>query len=340
VTRPVGWGVVGCGWVARDYVLPALRATPGARLVGVHDPDPEAAAGTGARTTVHLDELLELRGLDAVYVATPNDAHAGVVAAAVARGVAVLCEKPLAHDVADARAAVAACRATGVVAGTAFDQRFHPAHQRISRLVAQGALGTVTAVRIVYGCWLPPGWSPDGRHHDNWRVDPARAGGGAGMDLAPHGVDLVGALVGEDLTELVAIPRRRVHRYAVDDGTVLAGATPNGVLASLHVSYATPDALPRRRLEVVGTAGQLVALDTMGQTPGGSLTFLDAGGGAAEAIGFDPLTGPFDGQLAAFTAAVAGTAEWAWPIERDLLLHELLVTALAAPTAEKVLTCP
>lgn len=333
--EPVGWGIVGCGWVARDHVLPALLATPGARLAGAFDRDPAAAvrlAAAGGTATEDLGALLALPGLHAVYVATPNHAHAEVVTAVAARGVPVLCEKPLAADVADAAALVAACGRTGVLAGAAFDQRFHPAHRRIAELVVAGELGTVTAVRIVYGCWLPPDWSPDGDPHDNWRVDPARAGGGALVDLAPHGIDLVGALLGPehggDLETLVALTQRRVHDYRVDDGAVLAGRTASGALFSAHVAFNTADPLPRRRLEVVGTRAQLVAVDTMGQTAGGTLTRIDARTGDPTDVRFDTATSPFAAQLAAFGAAVAGPAEWPWPLHRDLRLHELLHAAL------------
>lgn len=323
----VGWGIVGCGWVARDYVLPALRATPGARLVGTCDRDPAAArrlAGGGFATDA-LEALLDRPGLHAVYVATPNSAHATVVTEVAARGIPVLCEKPLAADVADARALVAAAR--GGLAGVAFDQRFHPAHQRISELVEAGELGTVTAVRIVYGCWLPPDWSPDSGPHDNWRVDPARAGGGAMVDLAPHGIDLLGALLRDDVEWLTVLTQRRVHPYPVDDGAALGGRTADGVLFSAHVSFNTADVLPRRRLEVVGTRAQLVAENTMGQTPGGTVTRIDAVSGAATEVPFDRITSPFTAQLSAFGAAVLGTADWPWPLERDLRLHELLHAA-------------
>lgn len=324
----VGWGLVGCGWVARDHVLPGLLAVPGAHLVAVHDRDPQAAARlVGAPlVSADLDALLRA-GPDAVYVATPNHTHAGVVAAVAAAGVPVLCEKPLAADVAGARELV---RAVGDgVAGIAFDQRFHPAHRQIAELVGAGELGTVTAVRITYGCWLPPGWSPDGRAHDNWRVDPTRAGGGAVVDLAPHGIDLLGVLLGgDDLVRLDVTVQRRVHDYPVDDGGVLAGRTAGGVLYGAHVSFNTADALPRRRLAVVGTRAQIIAVDTMGQTPGGTLTRLDARTGAALDIPFDTITSPFTAQLAAFSAAVTGAAEWAYPVHRDLVLHELLHAAL------------
>ena len=339
----VGWGIVGCGWVARDHVLPGLLATPHHRLVAACDLDMRAArqltGASDAFATDQLNALLERPDVNAVYVATPNHTHAGVVAAIAARGVAVLCEKPLAADLPQARALVTAAR--GALVGAAFDQRFHPAHRRIAELVAAGELGTVTAVRIVYGCWLAPDWTPGDSEgvpaedvgYDNWRVDPARAGGGALIDLAPHGVDLLGALLGDDLAQLRVLTHRRVHDYPVEDGAVLIGRTGCGVLMSAHVSFNTRDPLPRRRLEVVGTRAQLVAQNTMGQTPGGTLTRIDAHTGAATDVAFDTLTSPFAAQLAAFGAAVSGAARWPWPLERDLRLHELLHTALAEDAA-------
>ncbi|MEJ2863171.1 Gfo/Idh/MocA family protein [Actinomycetospora flava] len=319
-----GWGVVGAGWVARDFVLPAIDADPAAHLVGVHDRDPAALDGLSPGYA-DLDDLLAAPGLDAVYVATPNHAHAPVVAAVADAGVPVLCEKPLAHDVPAAKEIVAATG--GLLAGTAFDQRFHPAHEAIAGMVAAGDLGVVTTVRIVYGCWLPADWRTPVGGSDNWRVDPARAGGGAMIDLAPHGLDLTGRLLGEDVVDLVALTATRVHDYATDDTAVLAGRTASGTLLSQHVSFSTADPLPRRRLEVVGTRAQLVAENTLGQDAGGTLTRIDASTGAAEPVVFDADAGPFARQLAAFGAAVRGEATWPYPLQRDLALHTLLMEA-------------
>ncbi|WP_320780507.1 Gfo/Idh/MocA family oxidoreductase, partial [Streptomyces sp. CRN 30] len=282
-------------------------------------------------------------------VATPNHAHRPAVEAVAAAGAAVLCEKPLAADLAEAERLVTACRRAGTLAATAYDQRFHPAHRAVRAMVAAGALGTVTAVRITYCCWLPPAWSPDGRPYDNWRADPARAGGGAALDLAPHGLDLAGVLLGgDDVAELTALVQHRVHPYPVDDGAVLAGRTGGGVLVALHVAYNTPDTLPRRRLEVVGTRGQLTAVDTLGQDAGGALWLSGAHTAERVRVPFDTGASPFAGQVRAFSAAVAavraGTPParaWPWPLGRDLALHRLLLEALshartgvaASPTA-------
>ena len=329
----VGWGIAGCGWVARDHALPALLEVPAAQVVALHDVSADALARMPVDAARHtdLDAFLATPGLDAVYVAAPNALHRQLVEAAAGAGKAVLCEKPLAADVADAEAIVKAC--DGQLLGTAYDQRWHPAHVRLRELVPE--LGTVTAVRIVYCCWLPADWSPDGRPHDNWRVDPARAGGGAAIDLAPHGLDLVGVLLGEDVEQLTALTQIRVHDYAVDDGALLSGRTPSGVLVSLHVAYNTPDALPRRRLEVVGTRGMLTAVDTMGQTAGGSLTLhAEASAGPADCSQPSDVRfgagSPFPAQFAAFTAAVAGDAAWPYDPARDLRLHRLLLQALDA----------
>jgi 1,5-anhydro-D-fructose reductase (1,5-anhydro-D-mannitol-forming) len=317
------WGIAGCGWVARDHALPGLLAA-GGQVVGLHDTSAEAMARmpVDAPGFASVDELLAV-GLDALYVATPNAAHRAHVEAAAAAGVPMLCEKPLAADVADAEAMVKACTGAGVLLGTAYDQRWHPAHVRLRSLMPE--LGTVTAVRIVYACWLPADWTPDGVPRPNWRADRSVAGGGAAIDLAPHGLDLVGTLLGEDVELLTALVQSRVQDYAVDDGALLTGRTSSGVLVSLHVAYNTPDALPRRRLEVVGTEGMAVAVDTMGQTAGGSLTLLRP----------DPVqvpfsdASPFEAQFAAFGAAVAGDRDaWPYDAERDLRLHRLLLEAL------------
>jgi 1,5-anhydro-D-fructose reductase (1,5-anhydro-D-mannitol-forming) len=250
---PVGWAVVGCGWVARDYVIPALRAARNARLAALCDRDPaaldRAAKGSDIPVTSDLAAVLADPRVHCVYVATPNDQHAPVVTTCAAAGRHVLCEKPMATNAADAAAMVAACAQAGVTLGTAFDQRFHAAHRHLRSLVADGALGTVTQIRIFYACWLPPDWTAD-----NWRADLRRAGGGALWDLAPHGIDLLEVLLDSPWSELHALTQRRVHAYDVDDGAVLTGRFADGTLGTIQVAYNCPDHYPRRTLELSGPA--------------------------------------------------------------------------------------
>ena len=328
----IRWGIAGFGWVARDHAAPAIRAA-GHTLAAIADPSPAVRAraeADGVAAFLDTDALLAAGGVDALYVATPNHFHAAPTIAALTAGVPVLCEKPMAAQLADAEAMAAAARATGTLAGTAFDQRHHPAHIAVADAIAGGAIGRPVAVRIAYCCWLDPLWRPPGAGADepNWRADPAAAGGGAVMDLAPHGLDLVQRLTGEPVERLHITLQRRTHDYPVDDGGVLSGRTTGGVLLTQHVAYNCPDALPRRRLEVLGEAGLLVAENTMGQTAGGSVTLVRADG-ASEPLAFDALRSPFQIQMEAFARAVAGKAH-DFDLERDLALARLLHGALEA----------
>ena len=310
LTAPVHWGIAGCGWVARDYVAPAMAAASTVRLTAVCDPDPAALSRIASEAPeiarhATLADFLATPGLEAVYVATPNHLHRPIVEAAARAGKHVLCEKPMATSLADAEAMVAACRGNGVRYATAFDQRFQARHRRLRELVREGRLGEITAVRVHYACWTPADWSPPTTQgtHDNWRIDPARAGGGAFIDLAPHGLDLAQVLLGEPLVETRGLLQRRVFDYPVDDGAVLVGRFRSGALLLLNVAYNCPDHFPRRTLELIGTRAMAIAQDTMGQTPGGTLRLVDAASGTTETVAVTAAedVSPFAAGIEAFS---------------------------------------
>ena len=343
----VRWGVIGCGWVARDYVAPGIARAANNRLTALYDVNPRAmerlvetvGAGVEAdspfdpaavRRHTNLEEFLQAPDLDAVYIATPNDSHRSLTEAAARAGKHVLCEKPMATSYPDAAAMVKTCRAHGVTYATAFDQRFHRRHQALREIIADDRLGTITHARIHYACWTPGDWFPptDDGSHDNWRIDPRRAGGGAFIDLAPHGLDLTQHLLGEQIEHVECIFQRRVFDYVVDDGAALVGRFSSGALLSMNVAYNCPDNYPRRTLEIIGTKAMAVARDTMGQTPGGSLRIIDAEGDAHEIeIDTDSDISPFERQVTEFADALLNDKPFPFPPERDLHTMRLLETA-------------
>jgi len=311
------WGIVGYGWVARDYMAPGIRAA-GGTVTAIVDPAAATraqAAAQGLAAFETVEAMLAAGVCDLVYVATPNDAHLAPVRTCAAAGMPVLCEKPLAATLHDAEAMAQAV--AGTLYGTAFDQRHHPAHRAMAQAIADDAIGRAIAVRIVYACWVGPTWTAD-----NWRADPARAGGGAVIDLALHGLDLTQFLLGEPLTDLSIMLQRRIHDYPVDDGGMLTGRTASGVLMQAHVAYNCPEVLPRRRLEVLGERGLLVATDTMGQTAGGTLVRRCGEDGAETRLPFDADGSPFAAQAAAFMRAAQGHAH-DFSMPRDLALMRL-----------------
>ncbi len=320
------WGIAGFGWVARDFAAPAIAASANGVLAAIYDTSGKArqqAASAFPDASLHSDLDRFLGEVDAVYVATPNHAHREIVEAAARAGVAVFCEKPMAATWQDAEAMVAACARAGILYATAFDQRFHPAHLQAAGLIREGALGRLFAVRIAYCCWLDSNFQDD-----NWRIDRARAGGGALMDLAPHGLDLASCLLGEPLTNVAALAQTRVQDYAVEDGAMIIARSVSGVLVQLHVAYNCPEIFPRRRLELLGTRAQLVACDTMGQTAGGTLTMTDAATGASRQV---PVPGtersPFLNQMEAFAQACLTGRPFPHQPSQDLHIMELVAQA-------------
>ena len=324
----LGWGIVGCGWLARDYAAPAIRASRNGRLVAAFDPRAHAAEALAAdRPHTSLEGLLADDAVGAVYVCTPNHLHAKQACAAAEAGKPVLCEKPTARTAAEAEGMVTTMERRGVPIATAYDQRYHPAHLELKQRIDAGVLGTLTCVRIHYACWTGRDWTaPGDAAHDNWRVDPARAGGGAMIDLAPHGLDLFQTLAGEPIEDVACFLQRRVHTDTpVDDGAVLSARTASGVLLSHTVAYNRPEAFPRRTLEVYGTDGMARLENTMGQDPGGTMTITRAADGSSQTITFPPDgRSPFLNLVEAFADAVTGGPPWPFDLRADLHTMRLL----------------
>jgi 1,5-anhydro-D-fructose reductase (1,5-anhydro-D-mannitol-forming) len=143
---PRGWGLIGASTIAREYMIPAITAQPDGRVVAVMSRSAErgrryAADNAIDRAYDNLPALLADPGVDAVFVSTTNERHCAETIAAAAAGKHVLCDKPLALTLADARTMVDACRRAGVVMGTNHHLRSAVAFRRMRRLVREGRSG-------------------------------------------------------------------------------------------------------------------------------------------------------------------------------------------------------
>jgi predicted dehydrogenase len=178
-------GFLGVGWIGR-HRMEAMVATGAIHVAAIADPSPEMAAEAAklapeAVRASSLDELLEC-DLDGVVIATPSAMHAEQSIAALERGVAVFCQKPLGRTAAETRAAVDAARKADRLLAVDLSYRHTEGMRRIRELVEAGALGRVYAADLVFH----NAYGPD----KPWFYDPALAGGGCVMDLGVHLVDL------------------------------------------------------------------------------------------------------------------------------------------------------
>jgi predicted dehydrogenase len=178
-------GFLGVGWIGR-HRMGALAATGVAEVVALADPSPEVllearALMPHAAALSSLDDLLACE-LDGVVIATPSALHAEQAETALARGCAVFCQKPLARTGAENRRVVAAARRADRLLGVDLSYRHTRAMQRIRQLVADGEIGEVYAIDLVFH----NAYGPD----KAWFRDPRLSGGGCVIDLGIHLVDL------------------------------------------------------------------------------------------------------------------------------------------------------
>lgn len=224
-------GFLGVGWIGRERMR-ALVETGFAEIAAVADSSDDAlrsarSLAPAAAAVASLDALLA-QELDGVVIATPSALHAAQAQAALERGVAVFCQKPLARTAPENARIVAAARRADRLLGVDFSYRHTQAMQRIRALIGAGEIGDVYAVDLTFH----NAYGPD----KAWFRDPELSGGGCVIDLGIHLVDLalwtfgfppVGAVSSRLYARGVPLERgaRVVEDYAVAQFDVNGGAT-------------------------------------------------------------------------------------------------------------------
>jgi predicted dehydrogenase len=185
------WGILGPGRISRAF-LTGLAGSATERAVAVGSRELARAETVAqhfevSRAYGSYEQLLADDDVEAVYVATPNSAHAQWAIAAAEAGRHVLCEKPLGVSRAEAESMFAAAREHDVWLMEAFMYRFHPRTLRLAELVAAGEIGTPTLVRASFGFAVTD--------TANVRLD-AQLAGGALMDVGCYPVNAARMLAG------------------------------------------------------------------------------------------------------------------------------------------------
>jgi len=176
-------GFVGLGWIGRNRLQAVVEAGV-AEIVAIQDVQASAVSEALSGDAVGFSEFEELlrEDLDGIVIATPNCFHAEQSIAALERGIAVFCQKPLGRDAGETRKIVDAAQKADRLLGVDLSYRAIPAMQVVSDLVASGELGKVFAVEAKFF----NGYGPD----KAWFRDYSLAGGGCVLDLGSHLVDL------------------------------------------------------------------------------------------------------------------------------------------------------
>ena len=250
-------GVVSFAHVHSAAYAAVLKDLDAADFIGITDEDPgrgaEAAEQFGVRFFEGAASLFD--EVEAVVVCSENKNHARDVIPALQGGVHVLCEKPIATKVEDARAMIQASENSGSQLRTAFPVRYLPPVARAREIVRGGSMGRVLAVNGTNHGQIPGGWF----------LDPELAGGGAVMDHTVHLADLLRWMLDVEVRSVYAEVGSFFGAGGTDDAAILTlelegGSFADGAFATIDPSWSRGEGYPTWgdvTLRISGSSGVL-----------------------------------------------------------------------------------
>jgi 1,5-anhydro-D-fructose reductase (1,5-anhydro-D-mannitol-forming) len=299
--KKLGWGLIGASDIAKTRMIEAINGDPDSAVVAVMSLSEErakkyAAENAVPRSYTSVASVLADPEVDIVYISTTNERHKQEVTLAAQSGKHVLCEKPLALTVQDAREMLETCQQAHVVLGTNHHLRNAVTHRALRRLIKEGAIGRPLAARVFHAVYLPP-------RLQGWRLDRPEAGGGVIMDITVHDADTLHFALDDDAEEVVAISGQQgLAQSGLEDAVMGAIRFRSGLLAQFHDAFTIKNA--RTGFEVHGSDGSLIGEDVMTQEPQGRL-FLQREG-KREEVDLGPHENLYAHQVRHFNAAVLG----------------------------------
>jgi 1,5-anhydro-D-fructose reductase (1,5-anhydro-D-mannitol-forming) len=264
----LGWGLIGASDIAKTRMIEAINGQPDSAVVAVMSTSEERAKRYAAENGIprfysSVEAVLADPEVNVVYISTTNERHKQEVALAAKSGKHVLCEKPLALTVPEAREMVETCKQAHVVFGTNHHLRNAVTHRALRRLIKEGAIGKPLAARVFHAVHLPP-------RLQGWRLDKPEAGGGVILDITVHDADTLHFALDDDAEEVVAFSGQQgLAQSGLEDTVMGVIRFRSGLLAQFHDAFTIKNA--RTGFEVHGSDGSLIGEDVMTQEPQGRL---------------------------------------------------------------------
>ncbi|HLV85928.1 MAG TPA: Gfo/Idh/MocA family oxidoreductase [Candidatus Sulfotelmatobacter sp.] len=239
--KRIGYAVVGMGALAEAAILPAFANSKEARLVALVSGNAQKAKKLARQFRVkhtfeytNFSECLDRSDIGAVYIATPPGEHEKYTVAAANSGKHVLCEKPLAATVAEARSMIHACRQNNVLLMTAYRKYFEPASVSLKKMIADGQMGRIDIIHTLFSEFRRFGDSSP-----SWLFSQKLAGGGPLTDLGVYCLNTSRWLVDEDPIAASAISWARDPRLykEVEEGIAFRLDFSSGLVLQGTAAY-------------------------------------------------------------------------------------------------------
>jgi 1,5-anhydro-D-fructose reductase (1,5-anhydro-D-mannitol-forming) len=297
---PLRWAIIGATTISKEWMIGAIRAN-GGEVVRVMSSDKARGAAYArangiAQATTSLTTAL--KGVDAVYIATTNELHKAQTLAAAKAGVHVLCEKPLALTLKDARRMVEACKAAGVVMATNHHLRNAATHRAMRDAIRAGKIGRPLFARVFHAVYLPP-------HLQGWRIKDAKTGAGVVMDITVHDADTLRFVLDDEAESVSAMVQTAgMGEGGIEDGVMGVIRFKSGLLAQFHDAFTTKFATTG--FEVHGSAGSLIGTNCMTQRPIGEIVLRTEAGESVLPVEPENL---YERSVRNFVSAIAGKGQ-------------------------------
>lgn len=319
-------GLIGGGSLTQQALLPALAGLAGLfSVAAVLDPDPAALAAIRSRLpqvpVTGDEESFFGAGLDAVHIATPNSSHCPLTLRALAAGLAVVVDKPLADTVAAGERIAAAVHASGTVAVIGYMSKYNAHNRSVARLIQAGAIGEPQSMSAI----------DFGYRDGSWRTRRADSGLGCLGDLAIYPVATASDLLGTRPQACRATAYPAADPELTDlhaEGTV---EFPGGAALHLEASFLTdiPGGPGTSRYTVIGSEGVIVARGCWAMNGGGQVLLCNS---AQRGTITSAETDPYVEQYRQFAACLDGAPVPEFvSVQRGL--HDLRVLAALADSA-------
>ena len=255
----VKWGLIGCGSVTEVKSGPPLQLTPHSGLVAVMRRNSGLAKDYAERHHVpkwynDADELINDPEVNAVYVATPPNAHSNYAIKAMRAGKPVYVEKPMARTFAECQEMLKVSDETGVPIYVAYYRRALPGFIKIKELVESDAIGSVRMVNVRFYRSL----EKELQENDvPWRFQPEVAGGGLLFDLASHTLDYLDYVFGA-IGNIKANAFNQASLYLAEDIVLANWQHESGVAGTGSWCFTTSDKNVLDEVEIIGDQGRII----------------------------------------------------------------------------------
>lgn len=319
MTEPVRIGVVGAGAIAQLTHLPVLSKMRGASLVAICDNDGPKARALADRFAIpdvytDIEDLFEGSDVHAAVIATPNHLHEPHALSAIAAGVDVLCERPMALSSRGVERIVNAAARAGRKVLAANNYRFRSDVQALAGFLRGGELGKLTGIRA--------GAYHHRRSEQGWRNRRAESGGGAFFDYGIPLLDL--ALWLSDFPEperVVSLMERGSGKNAVEDAMLVQLKFASGIAFNFDVVGTYVGEEERWWFETLSTRGssRLAPLRVVKELHGRPTDVSPRGAAARESA----FLQSYRAELAHFVSVIAGETEYEAPTDQ-IMLHRIV----------------